>query len=67
MSRNYQNTEEFIREGERHADRATQPPRLLGEAADPLIPTAAQQAAQGALCSCRGTDEWCPCQNTVQP
>lgn len=27
----------------------------------------AWQQAQGRLCGCRGTDEYCPCQNVVQP
>lgn len=30
------------------------------------IPTIAEQKAQGAACSCRGTDEWCACQNVVR-
>ena len=30
------------------------------------IPTIAEQKAQGAACSCRGTDDYCPCQNVVR-
>lgn len=34
--------------------------------ADPMIPTMAQKAAQGAKCGCQGLDDYCPCQNVVQ-
>jgi len=30
-------------------------------------PTEAEKKAQGALCGCRGSDDYCPCQNVVQP
>ncbi len=29
------------------------------------VPTAAQQAEQGARCGCGGADDMCPCQNVV--
>lgn len=32
---------------------------------DPKIPTPAQQKARGEKCPCRGSDEYCPCQNVV--
>lgn len=38
-----------------------------GTEEDPMhgIPTQAQQRYQGARCGCQGTDDMCPCQNTV--
>jgi hypothetical protein len=30
-------------------------------------PTDAEKKAQGARCGCRGADDYCPCQNVVQP
>lgn len=30
-------------------------------------PTEAEKKAQGARCGCGGVDDYCPCQNVVQP
>jgi hypothetical protein len=33
---------------------------------DVQVPTREQQREQGERCGCRGSDDYCPCQNVVQ-